>query len=345
MAAGFKAKQPSEAAEKAKKPRMGNAERSAYFARREAVKVLWSVLQGDVHLPIIKDVLEIANILNSRWKGQEELVYIITYDILFGQEISFIGDAEKFLVQRKISLQSALPRILVRKKVKCIVLGFVEPSSDVSKPRYVRVNALKLDVDSALVELGKQYMVQKDDLVPDLLKLPAKIGKSTMVAAVLDPEPGWEVLDACAAPGNKTVHLAALMRGKGKVIACELNKERIKRLEDYLVQTFVIVLLVSVCRHLWWYAVLNWVVDIKVMHGDFLSLDPTNPLYSKISFNPTVLFLICSLNQILLDPSCSVSGTVTDRLDHLLPSYAAGQAANIDETERLNKPASFQRKH
>lgn len=41
-----------------------------------------------------------------------------------------------------------------------------------------------------------------------------------------------KVLDACAAPGNKTVHLAALMRGKGKVIACELNKERIKRLED-----------------------------------------------------------------------------------------------------------------
>lgn len=41
-----------------------------------------------------------------------------------------------------------------------------------------------------------------------------------------------KVLDACAAPGNKTVHLAALMRGNGKVIACELNKERIKRLED-----------------------------------------------------------------------------------------------------------------
>ena len=41
-----------------------------------------------------------------------------------------------------------------------------------------------------------------------------------------------KVLDACAAPGNKTVHLAALMRGKGKVIACELNKERIKRLEE-----------------------------------------------------------------------------------------------------------------
>ena len=41
-----------------------------------------------------------------------------------------------------------------------------------------------------------------------------------------------KVLDACSAPGNKTVHIAALMRGKGRVIACELNKDRVRRLED-----------------------------------------------------------------------------------------------------------------
>lgn len=41
-----------------------------------------------------------------------------------------------------------------------------------------------------------------------------------------------KVIDACAAPGNKTVHLAALMKGKGKIIACELNIERVKRLKD-----------------------------------------------------------------------------------------------------------------
>ncbi|MBA0864389.1 hypothetical protein Goshw_002502 [Gossypium schwendimanii] len=354
--ARFKAKQPSSGAAEKKKPRMSNAERSAYFSRREAAKVLRSVLQGDAHrravasikslvyspsiknkkatfalvcqtlkhLPIIKDVLEGANILNSRWKRQVELVYIITYDILFGQEISFVGDAEKFLLQRKVSLQSALARLLVRKKMKRIedLLDHYQ-TPDVSKPRYVRVNTLKLDVDSALIELRKQYMVEKDDLVPDLLKLPPKCdlhdhplvmngsvfmqGKaSSMVAAALDPEPGWEhayfhisvkVLDACAAPGNKTVHLAALMRGKGKVIACELNKERMKRLADT-------VRLSGAC-------------NIEVFHSDFLSLDPKDPPYSKV-------------RAILLDPSCSGSGTVAERLDHLLPSHAA-----VPQVERI----------
>lgn len=41
----------------------------------------------------------------------------------------------------------------------------------------------------------------------------------------------FKVLDACSAPGNKTIHLAALMQGQGKIIACELNEERVKRLE------------------------------------------------------------------------------------------------------------------
>lgn len=41
-----------------------------------------------------------------------------------------------------------------------------------------------------------------------------------------------KVLDACSAPGNKTVHLAALMGGKGNIIACELNEERVKRLKE-----------------------------------------------------------------------------------------------------------------
>lgn len=54
-----------------------------------------------------------------------------------------------------------------------------------------------------------------------------------MHSALINPKTVLvKVIDACAAPGNKTVHLAALMKGKGKIIACELNKERVELLKN-----------------------------------------------------------------------------------------------------------------
>ncbi|OBS63953.1 hypothetical protein A6R68_07509, partial [Neotoma lepida] len=35
---------------------------------------------------------------------------------------------------------------------------------------------------------------------------------STVVAHVLNPQPGEKILDLCAAPGGKTTHIAALMQ-------------------------------------------------------------------------------------------------------------------------------------
>ncbi|XP_050220378.1 25S rRNA (cytosine-C(5))-methyltransferase NSUN5 [Mercurialis annua] len=353
------AKPPSgvAAAGKSETVRLSKVERSALFARREAATVLKTVLHGHnqrravasikslvyspsirnkkatfalvcqtlKYLPIIKDVLESAGVLNSTLKKKEELVYIIAYDILFSQEISLAGDVEKLLLRRKNDLQKALAKVLVRKKVKNVddLLALYRPT-DMPKPCYVRVNTLKSDINTALLELGKKFTVQKDDTVPNLLMLPPNSdlhdhplvlngsvfiqGKgSSMVAAALDPKPGWEVMDACSAPGNKTVHLAALMRGKGRIIACELNKDRIKRLE-YTVK-------------------LSGAANIEVRHCDFLNLNPKDASFSKI-------------RAILLDPSCSGSGIAAQRLDHLLPSHDS----DASDTGRLNKLAAFQKK-
>jgi len=47
-----------------------------------------------------------------------------------------------------------------------------------------------------------------------------------LVARALDPRPDQRVLDLCAAPGGKSTHVAALMQGRGEVLAIERNRAR-----------------------------------------------------------------------------------------------------------------------
>ena len=51
-----------------------------------------------------------------------------------------------------------------------------------------------------------------------------------LVSHVLDPQPGEVVIDACAAPGGKTTHIAELMGDRGTVWGCDRNANRLKRL-------------------------------------------------------------------------------------------------------------------
>ncbi len=51
-----------------------------------------------------------------------------------------------------------------------------------------------------------------------------------LVGQILNPQPGEAVIDACAAPGGKTTHMAELMGDRGTVWGCDRSANRLKRL-------------------------------------------------------------------------------------------------------------------
>ncbi len=51
---------------------------------------------------------------------------------------------------------------------------------------------------------------------------------SQKVAAALEAEPGMRVIDACAGAGGKSLHLAALMQNKGRILAMDIEDWKLK---------------------------------------------------------------------------------------------------------------------
>ncbi|ABA24026.1 Fmu, rRNA SAM-dependent methyltransferase [Trichormus variabilis ATCC 29413] len=53
-----------------------------------------------------------------------------------------------------------------------------------------------------------------------------------LVSHLLDPQPGEVIIDACAAPGGKTTHIAELMKDQGKVWAGDRTASRLRKLKE-----------------------------------------------------------------------------------------------------------------
>ncbi|AHI05275.1 putative sun protein [Bdellovibrio bacteriovorus W] len=115
---------------------------------------------------------------------------------------------------------------------------------------FLRVNGLKTTVEElipVLKEAGIDAERVSDDL-PFALRLkerknvfitePFKKGlfevqdaASQMVAPLLDVQPGHRVIDACAGAGGKSLHLAALMKNKGKILSLDIHEWKLKELK------------------------------------------------------------------------------------------------------------------
>jgi len=118
------------------------------------------------------------------------------------------------------------------------------------RPVWLRVNTLVADPTEVAGHL-KEFSPQRGPW-PEALRIPAEHrhamvrhplreagaiylqSLSSQVAALaLDPQPGEEILDLCAAPGSKTSHIAALM-GHGRLVANEVSKGRSYKLRAVL---------------------------------------------------------------------------------------------------------------
>lgn len=54
---------------------------------------------------------------------------------------------------------------------------------------------------------------------------------SQLIAPFLNPQPGMRVIDACAGAGGKTLHIASLMKNKGRIIAMDVDQWKLDELQ------------------------------------------------------------------------------------------------------------------
>lgn len=131
--------------------------------------------------------------------------------------------------------------------------------------RYIRVNTLKCDREQLQAKLAKEGVITEVvEGVESALEVTSdsalfrtqcfqdglfeqQDAGSQKVAAALDAKPGMRVVDACAGAGGKTLHIAAQMQGKGRLLAMDVEqwkldnlKQRARRAAAHNVETRII---------------------------------------------------------------------------------------------------------
>lgn len=114
---------------------------------------------------------------------------------------------------------------------------------------YLRTNTLRIERDQLIKELEKEEIfTEKVHGLQDCLRLierknvfstaafksgyfEVQDAASQFIAPLLDLKPGLRVVDACAGAGGKSLHMASLMKNKGKIIAMDIHEWKLGELK------------------------------------------------------------------------------------------------------------------
>jgi len=163
---------------------------------------------------------------------------------------------------------------------------------------FLRANSLHTTAGALKADLALQG-IEADEVpgLPDALRLKErrKLGNSTAfcnglfeiqdaasqhVAPLLQVEPGQVVIDACCGAGGKTLHLAALMRNKGRLLALDVRDKPLHALAERAKRASISIIELGV-------------LDKEQVHTD----------------------LFASADRVLLDVPCSGLGTLRRNAD------------------------------
>lgn len=106
----------------------------------------------------------------------------------------------------------------------------------ISKPNLAsKLKDASIDTeDTSMAQDALQLSIRKNVFSSELFKegfFEVQDAGSQLIAEFLNVEPGQKVIDACAGAGGKSLHLAALMKNKGKIIAMDVEEWKLENLK------------------------------------------------------------------------------------------------------------------
>ncbi|MFX1514824.1 MAG: RsmB/NOP family class I SAM-dependent RNA methyltransferase [Promethearchaeota archaeon] len=203
--------------------------------------------------------------------------------------------------EEQLSVKYSHPTWLVRDWIAFYGLETTEEllkSNNLIQPVYLRLNLLNFDKTEIIEKLREEEVeIEQDPHLYDVVKVSSwktpiprlesfsqgyyymQNKGSALVSHILDPQEGESVLDACAAPGGKTLHIAALQKDSGAIIALDNHFRRLSEL----------------------------VTKVKLF-----KLNSISPILYDLRLG---LNIQIDFDRILVDAPCSGSGTFASRPD------------------------------